>query len=183
MKKNRPVLVIIVIAVLVVIYSISYIWVKNSQSIYLQVETSLKQTDSSFSSLLHIHADKNNTIAFYLTSNNEFSVVTLKKRLNGFTLKSYLNKTPLVLEPHLSWQGNENPDEGIHLLYGNVNNEETTHIIIVSEDNKNAHIINNNELTFWYALMDEKLHLPITIQSFNKDGKKLYETGDVNYWE
>lgn len=142
----------------------------------------MREIDSNYSEILNVHIDNNHNLVFYLTNNEQIGIVSLHKTLTGFKLKSYINKSPFIADRDISWQGTGKPTDDIHLLYGKVQNLETTQIIIVSEGNQPANIIKHGSHTFWYFLSDEKLHLPITIQSFNKDGKKLYETGDVNYW-
>jgi hypothetical protein len=182
MKKYKVQISLISIVAIIFILIITYIWIHNTRSIYYQIESSINDYDHSFKEILHVHVDQKRTLVFYSTINEEISVVTLNKKLNGFKLKSYINKTPLITDKDISWQGTEKSSEDIHLLYGMVQNQETTQIIINSEGNQVANIIKTGSNTFWYALMNDTIHLPITIQTFNKNGKKLYETGDINFW-
>ncbi|QTH43876.1 hypothetical protein J4772_05515 [Cohnella sp. LGH] len=137
----------------------------------------MRKIDSSFSEMLHVHVDKKHTLSFYTTLNNELAVVSLERKLIGFKLESYVNKTPLITEKEISWQGVSQPNEDIHLLFGTVHNQDTTQIIIVSERNQSANIIRAGSLSFWYILTDESVHTPVTIQTFNKDEKSCMKRG------
>lgn len=155
---------------------------QNTRTVYNQIEATVKDIDSSYREILHVQIDRKNNIVFYLTNKEELGIVSLQKSLTGFKLKNYINKNIFFTDKDISWNGTERQDDDIHLLYGKVGNSETTQIIVVSEGNKPANIISNGSNTMWYFFADGKLHLPITIQTFNKDGEKLYETGDINFW-
>ncbi|KZS43076.1 hypothetical protein AWU65_00160 [Paenibacillus glucanolyticus] len=154
----------------------------RKESVYNQIEEAIHSLETDLNEVLHIHMDRARTLVFFSTIQSEVGGVTVEEAYGGFRVKEYIGKNEVGLENDLSWFGIESNSENIHMLYGVVNNPETSHILLLSEENKAATIIENNSLTVWYALMKDDLNSPITIRSFNKEGEKLYETGDPEYW-
>jgi hypothetical protein len=176
----------IFIPLFVIFFSISFIlllWlVQQNKPLYDQIGKVISESDSGYSELIHILADIDRTIAFYKTNNSELCVVLLQKKFRGYELSDYINKSPMFTDQDLSWKGSENQESNIHMLYGVVKDPKITQILLISEDDKTAHIIKNGENTIWYSLVENVLKMPITIRATNKEGKILYETGDVGFW-
>lgn len=181
MKINK-----ILIPFVVIFFFISFIllfWlIQQNKPLYEQIEKAISEFDSSYSELIHIHADKDRTIAFYKTNKPELSVVLLQKKIRGYELSDYINKSLMFTDRNLSWQGTSRQESNIHMIYGVVKDPEITQILLISESDKTAHIIKNGEYSIWYSLVDNVLKNPITIRATNKEGKILYETGDVDFW-
>lgn len=171
----------------VVFISVSFIlWIwlmQQNKPLYDQIGKVISESDSGYSELIHIHADRDQTIAFYKTNKSELCVVLLQKKFRGYELSDYINKSPMFTDQNLSWQGSERQKSNIHMLYGVVKDPEITQILLISEGDKTAHIINNGEYSIWYSLVENELKMPITIRATNKEGKILYETGDVGFWK
>ncbi|MBB6732334.1 hypothetical protein [Cohnella zeiphila] len=183
MRKYRlPASIILLLFISIIVW----MWVQNTRPIYRQIEASLKDIDSSYRQVLHVDMDmdmdRKNPLVFYLTNKEEIAVVILRKSLTGFKLRQDIGKTAFSANQDISWSGTERQAEGIHLLYGRVKNPETTQIIIVSEGNEPATMINSGPYTMWYFLAKGNLQNPITLRTFDKNGKKLYETGDPPFW-
>ncbi|CAN7499578.1 hypothetical protein LJR153_003482 [Paenibacillus sp. LjRoot153] len=170
----------------VVIFIISFIFlfwlIQQNKPLYDQIGKVISESDSGYSELIHLHTDRDRTIAFYKTNRSELGVVLLQKKLRGYKLSQYINKSLMFTDQDLSWQGSENQEFNIHMLYGVVKDPEITQILIISEGDKTAHIINNGEYSIWYSLVENGLKMPITIRATNKKGEILYETGDVSFW-
>ncbi len=182
MKRIKLLLAFFSIVLMISFYISWLLWSQNSRSVFNQIEKSVREIDSNYHEILHVDINQKHNLVFYITNKEEIGVVTLERAFTGFKLKSYINKNPFFADQDISWQGTDKQDEDIHLIYGKVENPETSQIIIVSEENQPANIIRNGTRIMWYFLTDEQLHLPVTLQTFNSEGKKLYETGDVNYW-
>ena len=45
-----------------------------------------------------IHADRDQTIAFYKTNKSELCVVVLQKKFRGYELSDYINKSPMFTD-------------------------------------------------------------------------------------
>ncbi|RCW40293.1 hypothetical protein [Paenibacillus prosopidis] len=183
MKNNKFFIPLVVILIFIFTSIILFIWlVQQNKPLYDQIGKVISESDSGYSELIHIHADRERTIAFYITNNSELCVVLLQKKLRGYELSDYINKTPMSTDQGLSWQGSENQESNIHMLYGVVKNPEITQILLISEGDKTAHIIKNDEYSIWYSLVENELKMPITIRATNKEGKILFETGDIGFW-
>ncbi|WP_246059669.1 hypothetical protein [Paenibacillus lautus] len=180
--SNKKIAVISITLIVVICITILFIGSLRKDTVYSQIEKTIRELEPGLNEILHVHLDKNNTLVFFSTLQNEIGVVTLKEAYRGFKLKGYIGKDQVGIENQLAWYGKESPSENIHLLYGIVNNPETSHIVLLSEKNKAATIIKNKSYTMWYALMDEVLNSPITIRSFNDEGEMLYEMGDPEFW-
>ena len=181
MKINK-----ILILLVVIFFFISFIlllWLmQQNKPLYDQIDKVISESDSGYSELIHIHANRDRTIAFYKTNKSELGVVLLQKKIHGYELSDYINKSPMFTDQDLSWQGSDRQESNIHILYGVVKDPEITQIILISEGYKTAHIIKNGEYSIWYSMVENELNNPITIRATNKDGKILYETGDVGFW-
>ncbi|WP_159888723.1 hypothetical protein [Paenibacillus puerhi] len=178
MKRKRALIIVILVLMAA---TCLFMWINRHQP-YSQIERAVAGIDSDFNQLLHVHLDREKTIAFYTTHKEELGIITLQENFGRFKFKDYINKSLLYTDKDISWHGTENNKENIHLLYGTVQNPDISQVVILSEGNKSAFIINKDNRIIWYALMDEQLKLPITIRTTNRDGKIIYETGDVKYW-
>ncbi|KRE59713.1 hypothetical protein [Paenibacillus sp. Soil750] len=182
MNRNKAMISIIVIILLITFFPIKWLFEQN-KSLYDQIEHVITAKDSDFKELLHIHADRKRTLAFYTTNKSELCVVLLKKKLYGYSWGAYINRSSMFVGRELSWQGSESQESDIHLLYGVVENPEITQILVISEGSQPAHIIKKGENAIWYYLAESSLKSPITIQASNKNGKTLYETGSAEFWK
>ncbi|WP_415639918.1 hypothetical protein, partial [Paenibacillus lupini] len=131
MKKYKLQLSILGVIILVFISIMTYIWIKNTRSIYTQIDSSMRAIDVNYSEILDVHFDNKHNLVFYLTNNERIGIVSLRKTLTGFKLKSHINNSEFIADKDISWHGTEKTNVDIHLLYGKVQNSETTQIIIV----------------------------------------------------
>lgn len=173
---------IIVICIFVIFFPMKWL-VEQNKSLYDQIEYVISATDTDFNELLHIHTDSKRTLAFYTTNKSELCVVLLKKKIRGYAMSEYINRSAMFVDRELSWQGSESQASNIHLLYGVVENPGITQILIISEGSLPAHLIKNGENTIWYFVTESSLKDPITIRASNKNGETLYETGNVEFWK
>ncbi|SDW08451.1 hypothetical protein [Paenibacillus sp. CF384] len=155
---------------------------QQNKPLYDQIGKAISKSDSGYIEIIDLHTDSARTVAFY-RSETELSVVLLKKKFRGYECSEYINKAPLLTEQEISWQGSEKKESNIHLLYGIVKDPEITQILLISEGDKTASIIKNGDYSIWYSLVENELNMPITLQATNKEGKVLYEYGDLDYWK
>ncbi|KRF06782.1 hypothetical protein ASG89_18155 [Paenibacillus sp. Soil766] len=180
MKINKiyiPLVVVFIISIILLIWLI-----QQNKPLYDQIEKVISESDSGYSELIHIHTDRERTMAFYINNRSELGVVLLKKKIRGYELSEYMKISPMFTDQVLSWHGSENQKFNIHMLYGVVKDPEITQILLISEGDKTAQIINNGEYSIWYSFVENGLKMPITIRATNKKGEILYETGDVGFF-
>ncbi|MCR8631979.1 hypothetical protein [Paenibacillus radicis (ex Xue et al. 2023)] len=179
--KIKKILIPSILTLLICIMFLLFWWLQPNKSLYDQIDKAVLEADSDFSKLIHVHVDRERTVAFYMTNKTELGIVLLQEKFRGYKVKDYIDKSLMFTDKGISWHGSEVQKLNIHLLYGVVQDPEITQVILISEGNKAAHIITEGS-RIWYALIDETLKNPITIRATNKAGKILYETGDVEFW-
>lgn len=179
---NRKLMVFSCLVVLVL--SLVYLFINQNgwKSFYEQVRTAVSQYDSDYSNLLHIHIDSDKILAFYSTNEEELGVISLQDDHGTVKVQNMIGKNSLITDHAVSWSGNDISLEDIHILNGVVLDPRVTQIILVSEGDKSANIIHTGSHTIWYALMDERVHTPVTFKAMNKDGEVVYQYGDFDYW-
>lgn len=183
MERRRKVLFGVVLVVLAVtVAALLYYWTEAARPVYEQIESAVRDSDRDYKQLLHVHVDAEHTLVFYETLKEELAVVTLDKSATGFKLREYINIQPMYTDKDISWAGTERKDD-IYLLFGTVRNPLVTQVIVVSEGGKPAHIAGQGDRKIWYYNAADRLHDPITLRAFDKDGNRLYEWGDPAYWE
>ncbi|SFM26484.1 hypothetical protein SAMN03159341_1233 [Paenibacillus sp. 1_12] len=181
MKIKKILIPSILTVLFCIIFVLLFWWLQPNKSLYDQINKAVLEADSDYSQLMHVHVDRERTMAFYMTNKTELGIVLLQEKFRGYKVKDYIDKSLIYTDQGISWHGSVIQKLNIHLLYGVVQDPEITQVILISEGNKAAHIINEGN-RIWYALIDKPLEYPITIRATNKEGKILYETGDVEFW-
>ncbi|WP_274363474.1 hypothetical protein [Paenibacillus thermotolerans] len=168
--------------VIPVLFILMLWWFQPAKSLYDRIESALRLANPHYQQLLHVHVDRQWSIAFFKTERGELGAGLLEERYGRFKVADLLGRHPIHTGKALDWYGIEHSERNIHLLFGIVQDPNVSQIILISERNKAARIISEGNLTIWYSLMEDGLNLPVTIRATNRNGDVIYETGDAEYW-
>ena len=175
MKFYKSFISLLIFFLICITFIFSAWFLQQNKSLYDQIDKAILESEPDYKGLIHILADRDRTIAFYETTKSELCIVLLKKGISGYKLGDYINKISLYADQDVSWQGSERVESNIHMLFGVFRNPEITQLILISEGDKPAQIINNGEYSIWYYLTGDVLKKPITIQATDKEGRVLYK--------
>lgn len=161
----------------------SFIFISTQKSIQDQISDALKK-DESFQDIIYTQMIGDELLTFYRTKNQQMNYGLFRDNRFGFG-KEFIRSggsVSLSTTDAITWKGLGAPNGQLNLLCGAVANPDVTQIIIISEGNQAATIVEGSAAKIWFLAQKSEIKLPITIQAKDKDGKVLYEYGDLDYW-
>ncbi|QJD82669.1 hypothetical protein [Cohnella herbarum] len=172
-----------VLAIATLMSVVIYFWSQTSKPITTQLNEVLAKKVPNFNQLLHVHKDNEKTLAFYTTTTTQgVYVASVSKRFYRYSAIEHVGFVVPYPDSGIAWSGIVQAQEKIHLLFGIVQDDEISRITIVSENNKQATVIDAGSEKIWYAFMEESLHSPVTFTAVNQEGNRVFEYGDLDYW-
>lgn len=171
-----------VLAIATLMSVVIYFGSQTSKPLKTQLNEVLAKKVPNFSQLVHVHKDKEKTLVFYTTTTQGVYVAAVSKRFYRYSAIQHVGLVIPNPESGVTWSGIDHLKEKIHLLFGIVQDDEISRITIVSENNRQATIIDAGSEKIWYVVLEESLHSPVTFTATNQAGHPVFEYGDVDYW-
>ncbi|MCQ6557252.1 hypothetical protein [Paenibacillus mendelii] len=147
-----------------------------------KISSYLKERDNNFNGIIFTQIIGDEIISIYRTDEHKLGYGMFRDNRFGVKFIRSSGHIELISDKALTWSGSGAPEGELSILYGAVLDPNITQVIIISEGNKPANIIDNG-VKIWYLTLRSKINDPITIKATDKDGNVLYEYGDPVYWK
>jgi len=181
--KMKKIKVVLFVSVLL---SINAIFILSTQkSFEEQLVDAMKADNENIQELIYAQMSGDELLAFYRTKDQRMYYGLLRDNKFGFGKKLIKSGGSMGLDAPqgaITWSGLGAPDGEFNLLSGAVLSPDVTQIIVISEGNKAASIVEGAGAKIWFLTLDTSIQAPITIQAKNAAGEVLYESGDAEYW-
>lgn len=180
MKKSITVLVVSVFIGICAIFILS-----TQKSFEEQLVDAMKADNEYIQNLVYAQMSGDQLLAFFRTKDQRMHYGLFRDNKFGFGKKLIKSGGSMGLDAPqgaITWSGLGAPDGEFNLLSGAVLRPDVAQIIVISEGNKAASIVEGAGAKIWFLTLDTMIQAPITIQASNAAGEVLYESGDVEYW-